>query len=140
MNRINWNKLPRKPEGWSFGDTQKAYTQIWDKLEECKRMRHAVDATLRARSVEVRGTREDLRKAKGQIVTLTKKEHQKSKEKSAAAYATTAATMLIIGYQVVEVFGGWGRWAPVFEHEATIGVLQVCIGSVLAFAMRPLQH
>jgi hypothetical protein len=103
-------------------------------------MRHAVDATLRARSVEVRGTKEDLRKAKGQIVTLTKKEHQKSKEKSAAAYATTAATMLIIGYQVVEVFGGWGRWAPVFEHEATIGVLQVCIGSVLAFAMRPLQH
>lgn len=140
MNRINWQNLPPDPEGWSFGDTKKAYRQIWNQLDECKRMRHAVDATLRARSVEVRGTKEDLRRAKGQIVTLTKKEHQKSKEKSAAAYATTAATMLIIGYQVVEVFGGWGRWAPVFEHEATIGVLQVCIGSVLAFAMRPLQH
>ena len=101
-------------------------------------MRHAVDATLRARSIEVRGTKEALRKAKGQIDTLTKQEHAKSKEKSAAAYATTAATTLIISYQVVEVFGGWGRWAPVFEHEATIGVLQVMIGSILAFAMRPL--
>ena len=138
MQRINWNNLPQDPTGWTFADTKKAYRQIWTQLEECKRQRHAVDVTLRARSVEVRGTKEDLRKAKGQIVTLTKKEHQKSKEKSAAAYATTAATMLIIGYQVVEVFGGWGRWAPVFEHEATIGVLQVCIGSVLAFAMRPL--
>ena len=138
MNRINWNNLPQDPEGWSFGDTKKAYTQLWNQLEECKRMRHAVDNTLRARSMEVRGTKADLRKAKGQIVTLTKKEHAKAKEKSAAAYATTAATMLIISYQVVEVMGGWGRWAPVFEHEATIGVLQVMIGSILAFAMRPL--
>ena len=140
MNRINWNNLPSDPEGWSFGDTKKAYKQVWNQLEECKRMRHAVDATLRARAIEVRGTKADLRKAKGQIVTLTKKEHAKSKEKSAAAYATTAATVLIISYQVVEVMGGWGRWAPVFEHEATIGVLQVMIGSILAFAMRPLQH
>ena len=140
MNRINWNNLPQDPEGWSFGDTKKAYTQIWNQLEECKRMRHAVDATLRARSVEVRGTKADLRKAKSQLITLTKKEHAKSKEKSAASYATAAATALIISYQVVEVAGGFGRWAPVFEHEATIGVLQVCIGSILAFAMRPLQH
>ena len=117
MNRINWNNLPKDPTGWSFGDTKKAYTQLWTQLEECKRMRHAVDATLRARAIEVRGTKADLRKA---------------------AYATTAATTLIISYQVVEVFGGWGRWAPVFEHEATIGVLQVMIGSILAFAMRPL--
>ena len=138
MNRINWQNLPSDPEGWSFGDTKKAYKQLWNQLDECKRMRHAVDATLRARAVEVRVTKEDLRKAKGQIVTLTKREHAKSKEKSAAAYATTAATMLIISYQVVEVMGGWGQWAPVFEHEATIGVLQVMIGSLIAFVMRPL--
>ena len=86
------------------------------------------------------GHRLTLKKAKGEIVTLTKKEHAKSKEKSSAAYASTAATTLIITYQVVEVSGGWGKWSPVFEHEATIGVIQVAIGSLLAWAMRPFQH
>ena len=138
MNRINWNNLPSDPEGWSFSDTKRAYRQLWNQLEECKRQRQAVSSVSRANRKDLVESRQDLRKAKGQIVTLTKKEHAKSKEKSAAAYATTAATTLIISYQVVEVFGGWGRWAPVFEHEATIGVLQVMIGSILAFAMRPL--
>ena len=138
MNRINWNNLPPDPQGWSFSDTKRAYRQLWNQLEECKRQRQAVSSVSRANRKDLVESRQDLRKAKGQIVTLTKKEHAKSKEKSAAAYATTAATVLIISYQVVEVFGGWGRWAPVFEHEATIGVLQVMIGSFLAFAMRPL--
>ena len=138
MNRINWNNLPPDPQGWSFSDTKRAYRQLWNQLEECKRQRQAVSSVSRANRKDLVESRQDLRKAKGQIVTLTKKEHAKSKEKSAAAYATTAATTLIISYQVVEVFGGWGRWAPVFEHEATIGVLQVMIGSILAFAMRPL--
>ena len=138
MQRINWNNLPQDPTGWTFADTKKAYRQIWTQLEECKRQRRAVQDVSKLNRKDLIASRQDLRKAKGQIVTLTKKEHAKSKEKSSAAYASTAATMLIISYQVVEVFGGWGRWEPVFAHEATIGVLQVCIGSVLAFAMRPL--
>ena len=113
------------------------YAQLWAELDDCKRMKSAIDNTLKSRTKEVRGVQTDLKKAKGEIVTLTKKAHAKSKEKSSAAYASTAATTLIISYQVVEVSGGWGRWAPVFEHEATIGVIQVAIGSLLAWAMRP---
>ena len=101
-------------------------------------MKSASETILKSRTQEVRGTRADLKKAKGEIITLTKKEHAKSKEKSSAAYASTAATTLIISYQVVEVSGGWGKWAPVFEHEATIGVIQVALGSLLAWALRPL--
>ena len=108
------------------------------KYDEERRRRSANESVLRDRTKEVRGVQTDLKKAKGEIVTLTKKEHAKSKEKSSAAYASTAATTLIISYQVVEVSGGWGRWSPVFEHEATIGVIQVAIGSLLAWAMRPL--
>ena len=102
-------------------------------------MRAAENATAKFRTEEARGTKAELKKARSDVVTLTKKEHVRSKEKSTAAYATTAATMLIIFYQIVEVSGGWGKWSPVFEHEATIGVIQVIIGSILAFAMRPLQ-
>ena len=132
-------KPPRDPkEIGSFAELRQHYKALWDQLDECKRMRVASESPLRARTKEIYGTRKDLKKAKSEVITLTKKEHAKSKEKSAAAYASTAATILIITYQVVEVSGGWGRWAPVFEHEATIGVIQVIIGSTLAWALRPL--
>ena len=132
-------KPPRDPkEIGSFAELRQHYKALWDQLDECKRMRVASESSLRARTKEIYGTRKDLKKAKSEVITLTKKAHAKSKEKSAAAYASTAATILIITYQVVEVSGGWGRWAPVFEHEATIGVIQVIIGSTLAWALRPL--
>ena len=132
-------KPPRDPkEVGSFAELRMLYSELVRQLDECKRQKSAAYSTLTSRTKEVRGTQADLKKAKSEIVTLTKKEHAKSKEKSSAAYASTAATTLIIFYQVVEVSGGWGKWSPVFEHEATIGVLQVAIGSLLAWAMRPL--
>ena len=130
---------PRDPKTvGSFAELRMHYAELWRELDDCKRMKSAADSTLRDRTRQVRGTQADLKKAQGEIVTLTKREHAISKEKSSAAYASTAATTLIISYQVVEVSGGWGKWSPVFEHEATIGCLQVAIGSAFAWAMRPL--
>jgi len=132
-------KPPRDPkEIGSFAELRQHYKTLWDQLDECRRMKSAESYAAKRSSQELHGARAEAKKAKAQVVTLTKKEHAKSKEKSSAAYASTAATALIITYQVVEVSGGRGRWAPVFEHEATIGVMQVCIGSLLAWAMRPL--
>ena len=134
-------RLPRDPKTiGSFAELRQKYSELYDAYDEKSRQLSATSSTLKSRTHEVRGTKADLKKAKSELVTLTKKEHAKAKEKSAAAYASTAATTLIITYQVVEVSGGWGRWAPVFEHEATIGVMQVAIGSLLAWAMRPFQH
>jgi len=131
---------PRDPHKiGSFSELRSHYKQLYKELDECKQMKGITNEVLRTTAGEVRGARAEAKKAKGQVIELTKREHAKSKEKSAAAYATTAATTLIITYQIVEVFGGWGKWEPVFTHEATIGVLQVIIGSILAFAMRPLQ-
>tara|TARA_R100000808_G_scaffold20831_1_gene44988 strand:+ start:2159 stop:2572 length:414 start_codon:yes stop_codon:yes gene_type:complete len=134
-------EYPRDPLKISSPSDKNAAIIYWvGRYDDERRRRTANESILRDRTKEVRGTQADLKKAKGEIVTLTKKEHAKSKEKSSAAYASTAATTLIITYQVVEVSGGWGKWAPVFEHEATVGVIQVAIGSLLAWAMRPLQH
>jgi len=131
---------PRDPHKiGSFSELRSHYKQLYKELDECKQMKGITNEVLRTTAGEVRGARAEAKKAKGQVIELTKREHAKSKEKSAAAYATTAATTLIITYQIVEVSGGWGKWEPVFTHEATIGVLQVIIGSILAFAMRPLQ-
>ena len=131
-------RLPRDPKTiGSFAELRQRYSELYDAYDEKSRQLSATSSTLKSRTHEVRGTKADLKKAKSELVTLTKKEHAKAKEKSAAAYASTAATTLIITYQVVEVSGGWGKWAPVFEHEATIGVIQVAIGSLLAWAMRP---
>ena len=134
-------RLPRDPKTiGSFAELRQKYSELYDAYDEKSRQLSATSSTLKSRTHEVRGTKADLKRAKSELVTLTKKEHAKAKEKSAAAYASTAATTLIIFYQVVQVSGGWGKWAPVFEHEATIGVMQVAIGSLLAWAMRPFQH
>ena len=131
---------PRDPHKvGSFSELRSHYKQLYKELDECKQMKGITNEVLRTTAGEMRGAKAEAKKAKGQVIELTKREHAKSKEKSAAAYATTAATTLIITYQIVEVSGGWGKWEPVFTHEATIGVLQVIIGSILAFAMRPLQ-
>jgi len=133
-------KPPRDPkEVGSFAELRQHYKTLWDLLDECRRMKSAESYAAKRSSQELHGARAEAKKAKAQVVTLTKREHAKSKEKSSAAYASTADTALIITYQVVEVSGGWGKWAPVFEHEATIGVMQVCLGSLLAWAMRPLK-
>ena len=131
---------PRDPNRiGSFAELRTHYAQLVKELDECKKMKGLTNEVLRTTSAEVRGAKAEAKKANREVVALTKREHAKSKEKSAAAYATTAATTLIISYQIVEVSGGWGKWEPVFTHEATIGVLQVIIGSMLAFAMRPLR-
>ena len=134
-------RLPRDPKTiGSFAELRQRYSELYDAYDEKSRQLSATSSTLKSRTHEVRGTKADLKKAKSELVTLTKKEHAKAKEKSSAAYASTEATTLIITYQVVEVSGGWGKWSPVFDHEATIGVIQVAIGSLLAWAMRPFQH
>lgn len=134
------SRPPRDPHKvGSFSELRSYYTQLYEELDECKQMRGITNKVLRTTSDKVRGAKDEAKKANREVVALTKREHAKKSEKSGAAYATTAATTLIISYQVVEVSGGWGKWAPVFEHEATIGVLQVIIGSILAFAMRPLR-
>lgn len=137
--RINWSNLPSTAEGFSFADAKKGYSILYQQLVDCKRMRGAAQSVTRSRTEEARAAKADLKKAKGQIITLTKKEHQRSKEKSAAAYASSSASVIVLGYAVVEVLGGWGRWAPVMEHEALTGFLQVGLGSLIAWAMRPLQ-
>ena len=133
-------KPPRdpKPVG-SFSELRMHYAKLWEELDQAKRMQTASDSVARARTKEVRTAKAEVKKAHAEVVTLTKKEHAKSQEKSSAAYASTAATILIIFYQVMEVAGGWGKWEPVFQHEATIGVMQVMIGSIIAWSMRPLR-
>ena len=132
---------PRDPNRIaSFSELRSQYKSLYKLYDDCRAMRAAENATAKSRTEEARGAKAEAKKARSEIITLTKKEHVRSKEKSTAAYATTAATTLIIFYQIVEVSGGWGKWAPVFEHEAVIGVLQVIIGSILAFAMRPLHQ
>ena len=130
---------PKDPQTiGSFAELRSHYKVLYGMLEECHKMKGATNETLRYRTNEVRGAKEEAKKAKRQVITLTKSEHAKSKEKSSAAYASVAATTLIVFYQVVEISGGFGKWASLFEHEAVIGSLQVLIGTVIAAAMRPL--
>ena len=130
---------PRDPaKVGSFAELKWFYKLLIEQLDECHRQRRAIEGVNKTTRHDLHDARVDAKVSHRKVIALTMREHAKAKEKSSAAYAGTAATILIISYQVVEVAGGWGQWSPVFEHEATYGVLQVMIGSILAFAMRPL--
>ena len=76
-------KPPRDPKTvGSFAELRQHYQTLWGELDECKRQKSAAYSTLKSRSQEARGAQADLKKAKGQIVTLTKKEHAKQKRKA----------------------------------------------------------
>ena len=132
---------PRDPSSvGSFAELRGHYKTLIAQLDECHRQRRAIEGVNKANRADLIESRGEAKSAKRKVIALTAHEHALAKEKSSAAYASTAATVIIISYQVVEVAGGWGRWAPVFQHEATIGVLQVTIGGMIAWAMRPLHH
>ena len=49
---------PRDPKKVaSFGELRMYYAQLWAELDDCKRMKSAVDNTLKDRTKEVRGTK-----------------------------------------------------------------------------------
>lgn len=133
---------PRPPKDpatvGSFSELRAHYKVLYSQLEECRHLKGLTNEALRYRASEVRDTKDDLKKARSKVITMTKSQHARSKEKSSATYASVAATTLIVFYQVVEISGGFGKWASLFEHEAVIGSLQVLIGTVIAAAMRPL--
>ena len=65
---------PRDPKKIaSFAELRMYYEQLVSELDDCKRMKSAVDATLKSRTKEVRGTQSDLKKAQSQVALITKK-------------------------------------------------------------------
>ena len=130
---------PRDPHKvGSFAELRSHYTELWEELDECRRMKGATNVILRARTGEVRGARADAKAARGQLVTLSR--HQKAKdEANKAGYwsgaAAIAVTMMYEAFKVVG-FPGGRAWAEWWGHEAVYGAIVWTVTMAFGWAYR----
>ena len=138
MNRINWSNLPPDPDGMSLADVKKAYKQLWSQLEEAKRQKRAIASVSKANRKDLLASRSEAKAAKGQLVTLSKKQKAKDEANKAGYWSGAAAITVTIFYEAFKVVGfpGGRAWAEFWGHEAVYGVIVWCVTMTLGWAYR----
>ena len=135
MNR----RRPRKAsEVGSFAELRTYYDQAIAELDECHRQRRAIEGVSKANRKDLLASRSEAKAAKGQIVTLSKKQKAKDEANKAGYWSGAAAITVTIFYEAFKVVGfpGGRAWAEFWGHEAVYGVIVWCVTMTLGWAYR----
>ena len=128
--------IPRDPKKVaSFGELRMFYERLWSELDDCKRMKSAVDATLKSRTKEVRGTQADLRKAKSEVALITKKAAAQKSFRETSGWSGVAIGSVTLCWAG---FGEYGFPGPkwLFTHDVFYGAVCWAATSVFAWAAK----
>ena len=109
----------------SFAELRSHYRQLWVELDDCRKMKGATNESLRFRTNEVRGAKAEAKAAKGQLVTLSKKQKAQDEANKAGYWSGAAAICVTMMYEAFKVIGfpGGRTWAEWWGHEAVYGVI-----------------
>ena len=135
MNR----RRPRKAsEVGSFAELRTYYDQAMAELDECHRQRRAIEGVSKANRKDLLASRSEAKAAKGQLVTLSKKQKAKDEANKAGYWSGAAAITVTIFYEAFKVVGfpGGRAWAEFWGHEAVYGVIVWCVTMTLGWAYR----
>ena len=135
MNR----RRPRKAsEVGSFAELRTYYDQAIAELDECHRQRRAIEGVSKANRKDLLASRSEAKAAKGQLVTLSKKQNAKDEANKAGYWSGAAAITVTIFYEAFKVVGfpGGRAWAEFWGHEAVYGVIVWCVTMTLGWAYR----
>ena len=127
---------PRDPKKIaSFAELRMYYEKLWIQLDDCKRMKSAVDATLQSRTKEVRGVQTDLRKAKSEVALITKKAAAQKSFRETSGWSAAAIGSVTLCWAG---FGEYGFPGPkwLFEHDVFYGAVCWAATSVFAWAAK----
>ena len=111
------------------------YEQLVSELDDCKRMKSAVDATLKSRTKEVRGVQTDLRKAKSEVALNSKKAAAQKSFRETSGWSAAAIGSVTLCWAG---FGEYGFPGPkwLFEHDVFYGAVCWAATSVFAWAAK----
>ena len=127
---------PRDPKKIaSFAELRMYYEQLVSELDDCKRMKSAVDATLKSRTKEVRGTQSDLKKAQSQVALITKKAAAQKSFRETSGWSAGAIGSVTL---IWAAFGEYGYPGPswLFEHEIFYGAVCWVATTIFAWAAK----
>jgi len=135
MNR----RRPRKAsEVGSFAELRTYYDQTIAELDECHRQRRAIEGVSKANRKDLLASRSEAKAAKGQLVTLSKKQKAKDEANKAGYWSGAAAITVTIFYEAFKVVGfpGGRAWAEFWGHEAVYGVIVWTMTMTFGWAYR----
>tara|TARA_R100000781_G_scaffold113051_1_gene80923 strand:- start:194 stop:628 length:435 start_codon:yes stop_codon:yes gene_type:complete len=138
MKRINWSNLPPDPDGMTFADLKKSYKILFSQLEEQKRMRRGIEAVSKANRKDLLASRSEAKAARGQLVTLSRKQKARDEANKAGYWSGAAAITVTIFYEAFKVVGfpGGRAWAEFWGHEAVYGVIVWTMTMTFGWAYR----
>ena len=98
-------------------------------------MKSAVDATLKSRTKEVRGTQSDLKKAQSQVALITKKAAAQKSFRETSGWSAGAIGSVTL---IWAAFGEYGYPGPswLFEHEIFYGAVCWVATTIFAWAAK----
>jgi hypothetical protein len=139
MNFINWNKPPEDPTGLSMRDLQKMYRIVFQQLLECKRMKSAESSTATHYRRSANEAKQEAKKAKGAIVTLTKKQKAKEEASKAGYWSGGAAICVALFYELCKASDAWiggAKYQEFWQHEAMISTLTFLMTSIFGWVYK----
>ena len=135
MNR----RRPRKAsEVGSFAELRTYYDQAIAELDECHRQRRAIEGVSKANRKDLIASRSEAKAAKGQLVTLSRKQKARDEANKAGYWSGAAAITVTIFYEAFKVVGfpGGRAWAEFWGHEAVYGVIVWTMTMTFGWAYR----
>ena len=130
---------PRDPHRiGSFSELRSYYSALYKLYDDCRAMRTAENATLKSRTEEVRGTQAELKKARSDVVTMTKQQKAKDEANKAGYWSGAAAIAVTMMYEAFKVVGfpGGRAWAEWWAHEAVYGAIVWTVTMCFGWAYR----
>ena len=137
---MNKRKMPRDPDDTaSYGELKMYYKRAIEELDECHRNKRASEQLSRSRYGEASEAKTEAKKAKRNLVTLTRREKAKSEMNKAGAWSGGAAVCVTLFYEVCKAANQWpfGRqYEPVWTHEAMVSTMTFLMTALFAFVYK----
>ena len=109
----------------SFGEVKEEYTRCLKALKECQQERKLAFSVGSSDRKELQVRRKEVKATQKEVAELiTREEIAKKESKQTTIASTTAATLMVILYQIWEISHGWpggSQWHSFWQHEAVSG-------------------
>jgi hypothetical protein len=133
-------RYPRDPSKIASPSEKDAAFLRWvDKADEETRRRKAAEVVLKDRTTQARTSQREAKIARGEVVTLSRKQKAKEEATKAGYWSGGAAICVALFYEFCKASDGWiggPKYQSLWQHEAMISTLTFLTTSVFAWVYK----
>ena len=133
-------RRPRDPDKTAtYAELKTYYRQLVEELDECHRNKRVSEQLSRSRYGEAKEAKTEAKKAKRNLVTLTKRQKAKDEASKAGYWSGGAAVTVALFYELMkagETWIGGNQYQSFWQHEAMVSTLTFMMTSIFAWAYK----